>query len=436
LNRCSTTVIIRVFCLSNNRGNNSNTVGQTKNYIELNGKRYDAATGELLAHVPLAAHKVTTSVTAIARVKAASRGKVIDGFIKTTSKTNRQPTAHHTKPVATHQVTQSAASKTVATAKPIMDVYRATGQHVAHHQPERSKTLMRKAVKRPMPSLKSTLKPQTRTDILAKVPAHHLLTKLSSHHIDEKRLKRAERVAKNNLVSRFGTVQITTHASRPIQTHTRPTVPIITTHNQDIKPVYASSAASIARTQPSLDIFEQALARANSHKETFVDPKKLKHATKKHRGIGRKLINTGASIMAVLLIGGFIAYQNTANIQMRVASAKAGFHANMPGYKPAGFAVGKFNYAAGYVAVNFHSNSDNRVFNITQKVSNWNSASLLSEYVSNAAGKSYQTLDASGRTIYTYGNNNATWMDSGVWYNVTSNGALSTSQLVDLATSM
>jgi hypothetical protein len=396
-------------------------VAKTKNTIELNGKRYDALTGKLLSHVGETVDTVAVNVKHHVKKPgtAAHHLKTTDGI------------THLSKPAL------AAPSKTGGQ---VMDIRRAPAGHIKHHRPEPSKTLMRKVVKKPEPSLKRHVKSQPRTDILAKTPAHVLVPKASLHHIDPTRLKRAEHIAKNNLVSRFGqvstpVVQHTSHVARQVKHDVNTVIAGVSSEISSIQPVYAATVDAVSR--PSMDIFEQALARANSHKETYIDPKKAhKTAKRKQRHLTKQIARSGSMALAVLLVAGFIAYQNTANLTMRVASSKAGFHANMPGFKPSGFAVGKFTYGKGFVAVNFHSNSDSRTFNLTQKVSSWDSEALLDEFVSDASGKSYQTLEASGRTIYTYGNNNATWVDHGVWFNVESNGSLSTTQLVNLAASM
>ncbi|HET8709431.1 MAG TPA: hypothetical protein VFL85_04080 [Candidatus Saccharimonadales bacterium] len=396
----------------------------SNHYIELNGKRYNALTGEM-----------------IARTKpSAAQGKVIDGFVKAKPAAAKPtPTAHVVKPVVP---VAKPAAQPVKAVRTMSDISRSPARHAVRRPQEHSKTLMRKSVKKPAPSLKRSVKTHTRTDILAKVPEHAIVPKHSIQTIDERRLKHAHQVAKSELISRFGHIQLPEPASRPVETHAPATAAIKqvikTTPQKDIKPVYASTAAAMPGTkaQPSLDIFEQALAHANSHKQTYAAPKKsLKHRTKK-RSLGRKLATTGAVGLAVLLLGGFIAYQNTANIEMRLASSKAGIHAALPGYKPAGFTASNFMYDTGAVAVNFHNNKDGRTYKVVQKTSNWNSDTLANEYVASVAGSNYHTTDAGGRTIFTYGNNNATWVDGGIWYTVTSDGALSSSQLLDLARSM
>jgi hypothetical protein len=410
-------------------------MSKTNTIIELNGKRYNATTGELLGHTGHVKH---------AAAAGSHHRKTIDGVMKAAASKPAKavaPTAAH---APAHHQAAPAAQPAKQPVRIISDVHRTT-QHTTRHKPQRSQTLVRHSVKQPGPSLKRTVKAHTpRTDVLAKVPHYEIAAKLSVRHVDTKRLQRAERIAKNQLVSRFGHVEVVKSAHHGAAHHaagTRHPLPAIqgvSVSNEDlqaVQPVYADSAA--ANSHASLDIFEQALARASSHKESYVSPKTGHRRAKKHqRSFAKRLASTSAVALTCLLLIGFIAYQNTANIQMRVASAKAGFHASLPGYRPPGFHASSFNYSPGTVAVNFISNSDSRAYNITQKASNWNSETLLDEYVSNAAGDSYRTLDAGGRTIYTYGDNNATWVDHGVWYNVKTDGGLSTSQLVNLATSM
>ena len=104
--------------------------------------------------------------------------------------------------------------------------------------------------------------------------------------------------------------------------------------------------------------------------------------------------------------------------------------------RPSGFSLGQLDYSSGVAALNFHSNSDaSRHYSIIQKRSTWDDAGLRENYVK-PADKEFQTVDASGLTIYLYGKQNATWMKGDIWYRVQSDGSLGNSQLVDIATSL
>jgi hypothetical protein len=107
----------------------------------------------------------------------------------------------------------------------------------------------------------------------------------------------------------------------------------------------------------------------------------------------------------------------------------------MPAEQPAGFTFGYLDYKPGNVTVNFHSPSDSRQFNITQKASNWDSEALLSNFVA-TANSAYKTYQQAGRTVYLLSDDTATWVDSGVWYTVNGNSSLSPSQLLEVASSM
>jgi hypothetical protein len=108
----------------------------------------------------------------------------------------------------------------------------------------------------------------------------------------------------------------------------------------------------------------------------------------------------------------------------------------MPRYTPSGFKVeNPIQYQKGLVSVKYTSASDDRSYHITQQQSDWNSESLLKEFVEQQ-GKVSQTLQLKGKTIYIYDGNNATWVDGGIWYQVESEDALNNDQLLKIVNSL
>lgn len=332
------------------------------------------------------------------------------------------------------EVSQPTASVTKAQ---VMDVKRPTASHTSPHKPQHGHTLMRRALKKPKPGLKSQVNVTTHTGLLATVPDTSVVPKLSFEQVDSKRLARAERVAKSKLVRRFAPLGSTAWSA---------TAPAVAIPLSAAPPAQSERpTSSPEHEQPgsrSMDIFQKALKHANAHEELPVNPKKLakqQSARSTHRksrkGIRHHTLTVASSALAIVLLVGFIAYQNKANLTLRVATASSGVHASLPGYRPDGFAVGKFNYTAGSVAINFPNHTTGSSYSISQKKSSWDSQTLLDTSVA-VNNNTYQTLDSAGRTIYVYGNNNATWVDSGILYQITSNGSLSTSQLLDIAQSM
>jgi hypothetical protein len=174
------------------------------------------------------------------------------------------------------------------------------------------------------------------------------------------------------------------------------------------------------------DILEQALHIASSHNQPQPHkPRRFsKHAT----------LIVSAFVFAFVVTGAF-ASQNMDNVKMSLASSKAGFSGSLPNYQPSGYRMHGVNAAAGVIGVEYLSNSDDRAYNLTQKQSSWDSTTLENEFVAGQADD-YDTVDAGGLIIFTYGNGQATWVDGGVWYQLQSNGALSNRQLADLARSL
>ncbi|MEK7153321.1 MAG: DUF4367 domain-containing protein, partial [Patescibacteria group bacterium] len=181
-------------------------------------------------------------------------------------------------------------------------------------------------------------------------------------------------------------------------------------------------------SQRAADIFEAALAHANSHQEPL-QRNNGRRAVRK-----RRFASATAGIAAFLVIGGFIAYLNMPAIELRVASMQAGFHAQMPNYRPTGYALdGGVKSSEGRVEMTFRSGDSS--YKVTQEVSDWNSATLLDQNTEQH-GAPDKTVQSKGRIIYIYDNSTATWVNSGVHYEINGNQALNPDELVSLATSM
>jgi hypothetical protein len=384
-----------------------------QNVIELNGKRYDALTGALLG-------KSQAEV-----VSPQPTGRVIDGFIRTKPEHHSSKAAPKTAtPVVTPVVKQENA-KSVTKIAP--KVHAGPKKHTAHqvaahakpHQPQKAKTLMRKTVHKPATTIKPAIKIQVASEIAAK-PASAIAHKRSAYQVDNRRLEHAQQVARHTAVRHFhaqhgpaAPVQqpvvnhhaahtaVQTHVSHPEQHHAAPT-----THHRDM--------------------FEAAIARANSHEQPAHHPH--------HRRSRRRLVNTLAVIGAFLVIGGFIGYLNMPNLELRVASFQAGFGAQMPGYTPTGFAMrGGVERTGNTVSMQFASGNQN--FTITQQPSDWNSRTLVENTLALSNGE-HKTVQSGGRTIYIYDDHNAVWVDGNVRYDVTGNAPLTEQDLTTLANSL
>lgn len=323
-------------------------------------------------------------------------GKPTGGFTKLTAMPVKPAPPNH------------ATAHHVHTPKPLMP-----------HQPQHSQTLMRRALKQPTIKPARPLHAQAPTDLTKFQPkVLSVKPKLSSDHIDKSRAERAGTVPRSQQVVRF----------QPAHQPTRRS--FIATPAAD--PAPAAIHPIRPQAQPlQRDMFEAAITNARSHEEPAPKESRRRKAKRSVRKHARRF-SISTAVVAMLLLGGFFAYQNKVALELQLASARAGFPASMPGYRPNGYAAKSLKYSPGTVTIGYHG--DGRSFNVTQKQSNWDSETLLQNYVADA-NQSYQAYEAAGRTVYVYGNN-ATWVNGGVWYQVNGNANLTTKQFLDIATSM
>lgn len=361
-------------------------MGSHKNVIEINGKLYDAKSGALIA---------SPHVTSPRAPKP-----TMDGFIRP-AKPAASPLSTPA-PKAKHHTPRPAASA------------------ASRRNLQKSKTLMRHAVKKPA---HATPEPTTKTTVTARA-AHTAAS--------NQRLTRAQAVEKSAFVNRFGGLS----HHHPVAKRTEP-LPVrqapahATHHNHQATPPKTHHEAPKAKQSASEELFSRALAKAEH--EPAKAKKRTKHAQKSR--FQNSFAKWGAGVAAAILLVGFITYMNLPNINMQLASARAGMNADLPNYQPTGFKPSTISHQAGQVTINFDSNTDDRNYTVTQAVSGWNSEALQENFL-NARNKEFQTTQDSGKTIYMYDDGNATWVNGGIWYQVESNQALSADQLLKIASSL
>lgn len=410
-----------------------------ENVIELNGKRYDALTG---AYLGVSHAKIEPS-----KIYSKNRGQVIDGFIRPTT-TNEHAVAAKMAPAHVaaapykpgHKPRLSGDVIPIKRAKPVVksepkpkqEITPAAPRHrAAHkagvaakaHHPQRAQTLMRHVVHKPATAMKPAIKTQVPAEVPAK-PLSAITVKRSALQVDQARMERAKAVTKHQGIRRFMPVRPdhspTAVAMTPHRTPTH--VPVIAV--QPAPAVHHPKHYAAPTQRSHSDIFEAAIAHADSHKQP----------AHKHHPKHRRLINTLAGVAAFLVIGGFITYLNMPNIQLHVASVQAGFKADIPDYKLDGYALqGGIRRDGNTISMRFQSGEHTYV--ITQQASDWNSQTLAENTSALTAGN-HKTVQASGRTIYIYNGSNAVWVNGNVRYDLTTNATLSTDDVTRLASSL
>lgn len=277
-------------------------------------------------------------------------------------------------------------------------------------KPQKSQTLMRRGVQKPTSNHTESLKPK-------KV---HAVAKVSPV-----RLAHADKVPKSKLVSKFGSIisapsALATDMTTKIRNNTAQAFPAVNTLATQSRP-----------------IAENAIASATSHHQPKIKRPAPHIRIAQRLRISPGVLSGGTFILAGLLLAGFFTYQNIPNLNMRLASARAGVHGNLPGYKPAGFGLhGGISYKPGQITVSFKSTTDDRNFRIIQTSSNWNSDSLRENYETLKTSSSRIEVPDKGKTVFIYNGSNATWVDGGVWYRIEGDSRLNSSQLLSIANSM
>ena len=357
----------------------------TKHVIELNGQKYDAKTGAPLNH---------SNVKKVPKKQSnMSPTKHLDGFSRRPNTVKVQPSA------------------------------------VTHKQPERSKTLMRTVVKKPVPA---TIHSKAAAN--AAVPVAQRTHNPITASVKPGRAIRAHAAVQSNYISKFGKVAPVIHkavvpvASEPARNNA--------TSKVTAQPHHAPAVTSPKKLTEKQDPFRTAIEQAVSHTQPKAKKHRVHHRIARRLHVSPRLVNFAGVTVFALGIGGFLAYQNLTGIAMQVASTRSGLNASLPTYQPAGFSMaGPIEYEPGEVKLSYKSNSDNRTFEVTQKNSQWNSETLLENYVS-PSKEPYQTFQANGRTIYIYEGNKATWVDGGIWFNIDGKTNLNSDQLLRIADSL
>ncbi len=137
----------------------------------------------------------------------------------------------------------------------------------------------------------------------------------------------------------------------------------------------------------------------------------------------------------VVIMGGYIWFNNYPKLALQGADAKAGISATLPSFIPSSYTLASTNTAPGVITLKFTSPSAQTPLTIAQSRTTWDNNSLLDDYVSEASDD-YAAVNGQGLTIYLFGNNNATWVNHGIWYQLEGASQLSRDQILKIVYSL
>ncbi len=365
-------------------------MAKKSNVIEINGRKYDASTGQLLV-------KKTSPKTPASSPK-------VDGFAKVIT---AKPRAKQTGKVLTPKEVKKEARRRAKHAKEL------------HKPASKSKTLVRSFAQK-------SKKRSFRTKILTSATAftegaQDGAKDEMAKSVSSERLKHAKSNKQSASITKFASSEVISKSA----------------NNQHV--------SSVAKTSP-VTMKNQLIAEQMAKIDTSTSKKSKKKARKNPiKGASDyvkkspKITTIVATSLAALMLFGYITYLNVPNMALRVAAVKAGFSANMPGYSPNGYRfTGPIAYSPGQITIQFSSNTDDRAYDITQRQTNWDSKSLLDNFVKKevASEKLYLTMQDRGLTLYIYNKSNATWVNGGIWYTITGDALLNGEQLRRIAASL
>jgi len=397
---------------------------ESKNTIELNGVRYDAVSGKVLGSGTGTSQRATQNIDGFFRGRAAipASGGVTaltpSMRAAKSAKPHRSPNhARAHAPQASQTVGIRVRSDVQHSQKLTVHRSPSNANHTKAHTTQNSRTLMRAAVKPPLPSFHRQAR--TKAALQHAVPSL-IVPKKSISSLDDNRLERAKSTPRSPLITRHGGVA---------KTYFQPLVqPLAVQTAPDAKPqeqVPPTTPPPIPTNKPT-DIFEHALANATNFVDLQTHKVHFKKQTRRH------IASLAAGTLALVFIAGFAVYQNTPGLQFKVASIRAGVATSMPDFKSAGFAYGGVKAGDGKLFIGFKSGQGS--CQLTQQPTNLSGTDMIADIGgTDASGTpTYQTVQVDHTDVYRFNGTDAAWIADGQWYTVTGNKALTDAQVAAL----
>lgn len=147
------------------------------------------------------------------------------------------------------------------------------------------------------------------------------------------------------------------------------------------------------------------------------------------------LISGAVAIISIALLG-YLVYLNLPDLSVRVAAMQTGIENAYPSYVPMNYRLsGLVKEDNGVITMNFVQENGGS-FQLIEKKSSWDSATVLSNFVEEKWGSDYVVAKGQGLTVY-ISDSNAVWVNGGVLYQIEDHGSnLSTDDLHDIAISL
>ncbi len=140
------------------------------------------------------------------------------------------------------------------------------------------------------------------------------------------------------------------------------------------------------------------------------------------------------TVIGLALLGAFLWQVNATDIQVKLASLRAGLTASVPGFVPGGWSKAQ-SLKASEGGVSYELVKDGKALKVEQQKSDWDSQAVLEQYVLRRS-TDYLALQSQGLTIYMYGNNQAAWVNQGTFYTLSGDHGIEQDDVIRMATSL
>lgn len=189
---------------------------------------------------------------------------------------------------------------------------------------------------------------------------------------------------------------------------------------------------------PAPQLPPQAAAQVDKLKNTVptgpgADPSDLQKAMQAAReSAAPSALKIGSAMAAIAIMVGAIWFQNSPKLAFHNAATKAGINASLPTYIPSSYRqTGPVSTGDGQLTLSFSSPGASEPLVINQNRSNWDSSSLRENYIDKQTTH-FSAVEGQGLTIYVY-DDKASWINHGVWYQLSGTAKLSREQVLKIA---
>ena len=354
-----------------------------KTTVEINGKQYDAITGQPVTNTPAAPKNAQPNYADRPAEANANQSGSMSGVVKQPADNSEVIKPDAANSSAVHSGNRSGHTLNRNAAKPVTTPPEQNHNPAHDEQPE---------------------------------PARRQLAK----KVDPARSQRSSRHSKSTAIAKFS-------AGQPAQT---------ANPESEVAPALSPGTPNTTPAiSPKEQLIAQQLAKTAANQPAPEPKPSLKKRISDKLKNGRTGSVMAASLAALLLIG-YVTYLNVPRMALRVAAGRAGFSAELPGYSPSGFRFsGPVAYSPGELTLGYASNTDNRAYQVKEKETSWDSQTLLDNYVLSET-ELYSTYQQRGLTIYVFDGSTATWVNGGIWFTVSGDSQLTSEQLLKIAASL